>query len=332
MKMTRYEKTVRACALHVDIDALPYGDMTEIGERGVTLSGGQKQRINIARAIYADRDIILMDDPLSSVDAHVGQHIFDHAIRGMLANKCRILATHQLHVLSSCDRVVCMENGRIKTVDTYDNLTIRDDRLGRYLLERVSASTEKQAESGDVAKTDGPNASKTVGQIKTSAVAEPLMQDESKTVSSISWKVYAAYARASGTIFNALWILILLVLFRAANLMVNLWLAYWVSDDFPLQREQYVRPIPALLLPSFFASLTTPVTLPDWNLRRPERSPIADPVLLLPQRQYDGHAREQEHAQHGRSTTAPCADGVFRHHAAGTHLTSLVQGYRHHRQ
>jgi hypothetical protein len=73
---------------------LPQGDATEIGERGITVSGGQKQRINIARAIYFDADLILMDDPLSAVDAHVGRHIFDHAIMGLLKNKSRILATY----------------------------------------------------------------------------------------------------------------------------------------------------------------------------------------------------------------------------------------------
>jgi hypothetical protein len=73
---------------------LPQGDATEIGERGITVSGGQKQRINIARAIYFDADLILMDDPLSAVDAHVGRHIFDNAIMGLLKNKSRILATY----------------------------------------------------------------------------------------------------------------------------------------------------------------------------------------------------------------------------------------------
>src|SRR5690242_18714334 len=85
-----------SCALQPDLDMLPNGDNTEIGERGITISGGQKQRLNIARAIYFDADIVLMDDPLSAVDAHVGRHIFDNAILGLLKDKCRILATHQL--------------------------------------------------------------------------------------------------------------------------------------------------------------------------------------------------------------------------------------------
>jgi len=91
---SRYKQVIDACALQPDLDMLPQGDATEIGERGITVSGGQKQRINIARAIYFDADLILMDDPLSAVDAHVGRHIFDNAIMGLLKNKSRILATY----------------------------------------------------------------------------------------------------------------------------------------------------------------------------------------------------------------------------------------------
>ncbi len=112
----------KSCALQADLDILPHGDQTEIGERGITISGGQKQRLNIARAIYFDADIVLMDDPLSAVDAHVGRHIFDNAILGLLRGKCLILATHQLWVLNRCDRIVWMEAGKIQAVDTFENL------------------------------------------------------------------------------------------------------------------------------------------------------------------------------------------------------------------
>lgn len=225
----------------MDIDALPHGDMTEIGERGVTLSGGQKQRINIARAIYVDRDIILMDDPLSAVDAHVGQHIFDNAICGLLSNKCRILATHQLHVLNSCSRIVCMKNGRIETIGTYENLFMNDLKVNTYIPERNSKANSGQDESDNTKENQISVDLQAADKIRTTNQTTTLMQDEGKSINSISWRVYAAYTRASGSIFNALWILLLLVLFRCSNLMVNLWLAYWVSDDFPLDREQYVR-------------------------------------------------------------------------------------------
>ncbi|KAF6027750.1 hypothetical protein EB796_013939 [Bugula neritina] len=93
-----YNQVVSACALLSDFDQLPAGDQTEIGERGINLSGGQKQRISMARAVYSDSDIILLDDPLSAVDAMVGQHIFQHCLKGLLVNKTVLFVSHQLQV------------------------------------------------------------------------------------------------------------------------------------------------------------------------------------------------------------------------------------------
>ncbi|CAB4008746.1 multidrug resistance-associated 1-like, partial [Paramuricea clavata] len=96
----RYHKVIDSCALTPDLEVLAGGDKTQIGERGVNLSGGQKQRINLARAVYFNADIYLLDDPLSAVDAHVGKHIFDHVIgpQGCLKKKVSLsynsLTTH----------------------------------------------------------------------------------------------------------------------------------------------------------------------------------------------------------------------------------------------
>ncbi|KAJ3332412.1 hypothetical protein HDU91_003113, partial [Kappamyces sp. JEL0680] len=83
----RYLHTIHTCALERDLELLPDGDSTEIGERGINLSGGQKQRVNLARLVYYNPDIVLMDDPLSAVDAHVGKFLFDQCINGALAEK-----------------------------------------------------------------------------------------------------------------------------------------------------------------------------------------------------------------------------------------------------
>jgi ATP-binding cassette subfamily C (CFTR/MRP) protein 1 len=91
---SRYEAVLDACALRADIALLPNGDATEIGERGINLSGGQQQRVNLARACYADTDVVLLDDVLSAVDAHVGAHIFDQCILGFLTGRTRVLVTH----------------------------------------------------------------------------------------------------------------------------------------------------------------------------------------------------------------------------------------------
>ena len=86
----KYDKAIEACDLTKDVSSLPDGDMTMLGERGASLSGGQRARVNLARAVYSDADIYLLDDPLSAVDAKVGKHIFDNCISGVLGNKVRV--------------------------------------------------------------------------------------------------------------------------------------------------------------------------------------------------------------------------------------------------
>jgi ABC-type multidrug transport system fused ATPase/permease subunit len=112
----KYQRAVEVCQLQPDIAMLPAGDATEIGEKGINLSGGQKQRCSLARAVYQNSDIYLLDDPLSAVDAHVGKAIFEHCITGALAGKTRVLVTHQLQYLPYCDRVVVVKNGQIAEI------------------------------------------------------------------------------------------------------------------------------------------------------------------------------------------------------------------------
>jgi ATP-binding cassette subfamily C (CFTR/MRP) protein 4 len=96
-------------ALDKDFSLFPNGDQTTVGERGVSLSGGQKARVNLARSLYVDADIYLMDDPLSAVDTHVGRHLFDKAINGYLRDKIRVLVTHQLQYLKDVDQILILK-------------------------------------------------------------------------------------------------------------------------------------------------------------------------------------------------------------------------------
>jgi ABC-type multidrug transport system fused ATPase/permease subunit len=124
MNDERYNKILDACALRPDLAILPGGDKTEIGERGINLSGGQKQRVSLARAVYQDADIYLLDDTLSAVDAHVGKHIFSNVIgpEGLLKNKTRILVTHGIGFLSKMDEIIVIKNGVISEHGTYEEL------------------------------------------------------------------------------------------------------------------------------------------------------------------------------------------------------------------
>ncbi|KAJ2359931.1 hypothetical protein IW150_007647, partial [Coemansia sp. RSA 2607] len=110
-----YDRVIEACALGPDLEMLPGGDMTEIGEKGINLSGGQKARVSLARAVYSRADVYILDDPLSAVDAHVGKHIFSHVLgpQGMLKTRARILITNAVQYLANTDRVAMLRDGRI---------------------------------------------------------------------------------------------------------------------------------------------------------------------------------------------------------------------------
>ncbi|KAJ3088485.1 Multidrug resistance-associated protein 4 [Quaeritorhiza haematococci] len=118
----RYKEVVRVCSLQRDLGLLIAGDRTEIAERGANLSGGQRQRVSLARAVYNDADIILLDDPISAVDQAVGRHIFDECFMGFLKHKTVVCALHQLQYLPQMDWVVCVKNGKIAMQGTYQQL------------------------------------------------------------------------------------------------------------------------------------------------------------------------------------------------------------------
>ncbi|XP_034237463.1 multidrug resistance-associated protein 1-like [Thrips palmi] len=140
-----YNKVIEACALKSDLAMLPGGDQTEIGEKGINLSGGQKQRVSLARAVYCDADVYLLDDPLSAVDSHVGKHIFEQVIgpAGMLANKTRVLVTHGISFLPRVDSIVVLKDGTVSEEGTYQELMQRKGAFAEFLLQHL------QAEEGD---------------------------------------------------------------------------------------------------------------------------------------------------------------------------------------
>uniref|UniRef100_A0A2K6C5E3 Multidrug resistance-associated protein 1 n=1 Tax=Macaca nemestrina TaxID=9545 RepID=A0A2K6C5E3_MACNE len=153
-----YRSVIQACALLPDLEILPSGDRTEIGEKGVNLSGGQKQRVSLARAVYCNADIYLFDDPLSAVDAHVGKHIFENVIgpKGMLKNKTRILVTHSMSYLPQVDVIIVMSGGKISEMGSYQELLARDGAFAEFLRTYASAEQEQDPEDNGVTGISGP--------------------------------------------------------------------------------------------------------------------------------------------------------------------------------
>ncbi|CAM8976319.1 unnamed protein product [Rhodiola kirilowii] len=118
----RYARTVKACALEKDFELFLWGDLTEIGERGINMSGGQKQRIQIARAVYQDADIYLLDDPFSAVDAHTGTQLFRECLMGILKETTILYVTHHVEFLPAADLILVMQNGRIAQAGKFEQL------------------------------------------------------------------------------------------------------------------------------------------------------------------------------------------------------------------
>ena len=148
----KYNNVINSCALTPDLDILPNGDMTEIGEKGINLSGGQKQRVALARAVYNDGDIYLLDDPLSAVDAHVGKHLFDQVIgpNGLLRDKTRVLVTHGVKFLPYFDKIVVLKDGAISEMGTYKELLDQGNEFADFLIQYIQEEEEKNLEGEDL--------------------------------------------------------------------------------------------------------------------------------------------------------------------------------------
>ncbi|KAM3860086.1 ATP-binding cassette sub-family C member 3, partial [Diretmus argenteus] len=148
----KYRCVLEACALTPDLEVLPGGDLTEIGEKGINLSGGQRQRVSLARALYSEADVYLLDDPLSAVDAHVAKHIFDNLIgpEGALQGKTRILVTHGISFLPQVNNIMVMVDGRVSEMGSYQELLDQNgafaEFLRNYTLEDITEEDEATEE------------------------------------------------------------------------------------------------------------------------------------------------------------------------------------------
>ncbi|XP_040171084.1 multidrug resistance-associated protein 1-like isoform X2 [Anopheles arabiensis] len=135
----KYDKVIECCALRPDLEMLPGGDTTEIGEKGINLSGGQKQRVALARAVYADSEVYLFDDPLSAVDAHVGKHIFEKVIgpSGMLVGRSRLLVTHGISFLPFVEEIFVMKDGEVSESGSYQELLDQKGAFAEFLTQHI---------------------------------------------------------------------------------------------------------------------------------------------------------------------------------------------------
>jgi ATP-binding cassette subfamily C (CFTR/MRP) protein 1 len=176
----KFDTVVQAASLMADVESLSHGWDTEIGEKGINLSGGQKARISFCRALYADADVYLLDDPLSAVDAHVGCTMFYDGIKGALAGKTVLLATHQTQYLKDCDLIVMMADGQVTGVDTYANFMSRGIDVEAF---EGSKSTSGTAAPQSLATVHNSNANKSEDIVKEPALLAPVPMRAPKVAS-----------------------------------------------------------------------------------------------------------------------------------------------------
>ncbi|XP_069757764.1 ATP-binding cassette sub-family C member 12 isoform X2 [Narcine bancroftii] len=263
----RYMKVIEVCSLKPDLAILPFEDFTEVGERGINLSGGQKQRISIARAVYSDQDIYLLDDPLSAVDSHVGKYIFEQCVRKALRGKTVILVTHQLQYLEFCDEILLLEDGKIKEKGTHEAL-LKENGHYASLLNNYQINQPNESEDNNTmplnsenenlggtsfsntmlqgldnaafdmtdemnvvqkASTENPKTTEQDGSSKKASDSQ-LVQEEEKQSDSIPAKTYHHYILAGGGYVFFLFVLFLFIVMMGSTFFSSWWLSYWISQ------------------------------------------------------------------------------------------------------
>ncbi|XP_042247990.1 multidrug resistance-associated protein 1 isoform X1 [Thunnus maccoyii] len=245
-----YQDVVEACALQPDLEILPAGDETEIGEKGVNLSGGQKQRVSLARAVYCDRAVYLLDDPLSAVDAHVGKHIFDKVIgpQGLLKDKTRVLVTHGLSYLPQADLILVMVEGEITEMGSYQQLMATDGAFAEF--QRTYAAVDhtdndesepkkgtKALENGSVTALAGSESKLSQtgkdGEVLNKKAKNPevgkLTEADKASTGRVKLSVFCAYLKAIGVLLSCISLLLFLA-HHLVSLFSNYWLSLWTDD------------------------------------------------------------------------------------------------------
>ncbi|XP_052077881.1 ATP-binding cassette sub-family C member 5-like [Mytilus californianus] len=254
----RYQNVIYACGLEPDFAILDDGDETEIGDRGTNLSGGQKQRVSLARAVYSDSDIYLLDDPLSAVDVHVGRHLFHTCIKKKLAGKTVILATHQLQYLKHCDEIVAFEDGGIVERGYHDELLLQNGYYKEMMDKfhyHTNTSMEKQLPIPSKSKKEDTSNSKiakngvqsekkdlpknsSANSVTTNSSANNVTQHKEKgkltereemVVGKVRFGTYKSYINAAGGFMVCFLVMLSYTLTMGSVVFSDWWLGIWIN-------------------------------------------------------------------------------------------------------
>lgn len=214
-----YLNTVNSCCLIKDFDLMKDGDGTMVGDKGFTLSGGQRARISLARAVYSDSDIVLLDDPLSAVDPEVASNIFNQCIKGQLKGKTVVLATHQVQFLSKANKIAVLDSGSLIFFGKYKQLQKREDIkeiLGDFAFSKMHK--EERKENEEVKKEEAGEKTQVVG--------------EEAADSPVTLRTYWRFLMMG--FGNCCWFLLFLALFVISQVVfqgINFWVSIWATAD-----------------------------------------------------------------------------------------------------
>ncbi|XP_073651149.1 ATP-binding cassette sub-family C member 4-like [Tursiops truncatus] len=240
----RYEKVIKACALKKDLQLLEDGDLTVIGDRGTTLSGGQKARVNLARAVYQDADIYLLDDPLSAVDAEVSRHLFELCVRQALHEKIAILVTRQSQYLKAASQILVLKDGKIVQKGTYTTFPKYGVDFEDILLKKVNEQAELSPVPGTPTLRNQTSESSVWSQQSSRPSlqgAAPEDQDtehiqvtlplESYSEGRVHFKTYMNYFTAGAHWLTIIFLLLVNIAAQVAYVLQDWWLSYWASGQ-----------------------------------------------------------------------------------------------------
>uniref|UniRef100_A0A8C3BQX1 ATP binding cassette subfamily C member 9 n=1 Tax=Cairina moschata TaxID=8855 RepID=A0A8C3BQX1_CAIMO len=237
----RYKAVTDACSLQPDIDLLPFGDQTEIGERGINLSGGQRQRICVARALYQNTNIVFLDDPFSALDIHLSDHLMQEGILKFLQEDKRtlVLVTHKLQYLPHADWIIAMKDGMVLREGTLKDIQNKDVELYEHwktLMNRQDQELEKTTlERKTLRRAMYPRESKS--QLEDEDEEEEEEEDEDDNMSTVlrlrtkmPWRTCWRYLTSGG--FFLLFLMIFSKLLKHSVIVaIDYWLATWTSMD-----------------------------------------------------------------------------------------------------
>ncbi|XP_068459288.1 ATP-binding cassette sub-family C member 8 isoform X2 [Clinocottus analis] len=242
----RYKAVIEACSLQPDIDILPQGDLTEIGERGIILSGGQKQRISVARALYQQTHVVFLDDPFSALDIHLSDHLMQDGILKLLKEEKRtvVLVTHKLQYLPQADWIIAMKDGTIQTEGTLKNIQKSEPELfeqWKTLMHRQDQEFETETEAASMTDLERKNLrramySRDAARTEEDEEEESLESDDDDDLSqamrqraTIPWRSCGTYLSSAGVLLLTL-LLLSQLLKHTLMVAIDYWLAHWTSN------------------------------------------------------------------------------------------------------